>query len=178
MSGIVSENTLRSSEFDRVISAFASIPSSGLILTIGVRSLTCCQAILDSMDTLTRLVVNLPQDSAKSEIETKLESDLRVAIHRQHPEEFLDDVQQHLLNLVILCGEDYSPSIVDRIAAMMQAGACMLVLKSSETQSIGNGAELAEFNQADIGDCILCVKKQYRPENVRRGGRRAKLADR
>ncbi len=162
---------------DQLVIAFASIASNGLILSIGESTLKFCESILRGMDAMTRLVINLPDKCPPTDAENKLAMDLRVAVHRQTPEEFLKDISQHSLNLVILSGEEISPTVVEQLSMMVPAGGCILVPKTERLPADEQQKEFSDFHQTDVGDCLLFVKKPFQQENVRRGGRRARLEE-
>ncbi|MCE2397398.1 hypothetical protein J4G02_23110, partial [Candidatus Poribacteria bacterium] len=162
---------------DQLMIAFASMACNGLILAVGESTLFFCSSILRGMDAMTRLVVNLPEDSPKSDAENELVMDLRVAVHRQTPVDFLKDISQHSLNLVILCNEEISPMLVDQLSKMLSAGGCVLVPKTENIKTEEQQVEFSDFHQVDVGDCLLFVNKPFQQENVRRGGRRARLAE-
>lgn len=162
---------------DQLMIAFASIASNGLILSIGESTLRFCDSILTGMDAMTRLVVNLPEECPPTDAENKLAMDLRVAVHRQAPEEFLKDISQHSLNLVILCSAEISPAVVDQLSMMLPAGGCVLVPWVEKSPADEQREEFSDFHQADVGECLLFVKKPFQQEKVRRGGRRARLEE-
>ncbi len=162
---------------DQLMIAFASIAANGLILCIGESTLKFCDSILKGMDAMTRLVVNLPDECSPTDAENKLAMDLRVAVHRQTPEEFLEDISQHSLNLIILCGAEISPTVVGQLSMMLPAGGCVLVPQRGISPTGEQLKEFSDFHQADVGDCLLFVKKPYQQEKIRRGGRRARLEE-
>ena len=158
------------------MTAFASIAKSGVILTVGESSLSFSNSILEGMDAMSRLVVNLPQNSPQTDFETGLESDLRVAVHRQTPEEFLADINHHSFNLVVLCVEEVSSAVVDQVSSMVIDGGCVIVPNRGDIQIDEKQLQFADFHQVGLGSCMLFVKKPYQQERVRRGGRRARLS--
>lgn len=154
-----------------VLQAFTSIAQSGLILLIGDLPHRYQEAVLSAMDPMTRLVVNLHPDSCESDTNSQATADLRVAVHCQVPEEFLDDVSKHLLNLVVTDAQ-FSARLAEQIARMLVEGGCWIILNTTERpKNLVDG-----FHQVTIGSCLLLVKKPKLQSNVRRGGRRAKLA--
>ncbi len=171
------ESAPKDGNVDQLMIAFASIASNGLILSIGESTLNFCDSILRGMDAMTRLVVNLPDECPPTEAENKLAMDLRVAVHRQTPEEFLKDISQHSLNLVILCNVEISTTVVEQLSMMLPAGGCVLVPKMGRILVEEQQKEFYDFHQTDVGDCLLFVKKPFQQENVRRGGRRARLEE-
>ena len=158
-----------------VLAAFASITRDGLILVIGESALTHCRSIVAGMHAMTRLVINLPQGAPATNEERELENDLRVAIHRQGTEEFLEDVKRHSLNLVVLGQADVSDAIVDRVSAMLYGGGSVVVLKRAGSAGENYRNAFQAFHRADIGSCELFVKRDEAQSKVRRGGRRARL---
>ncbi|MDE0310102.1 MAG: hypothetical protein OXI60_09770 [Acidiferrobacterales bacterium] len=160
---------------DQLMVAFASIASSGLILSIGESALKFCGSVLVGMDAMTRLVVNLPDESPLSDEENELSMDLRVAVHRQCTEQFLKDISHHSFNLVIMCHGEISPPACDQLSQMVPAGGCVLVPKNEDVRPDDQVMFSSDFHQADAGDCVLFVKKPFAQEKTRRGGRRARL---
>lgn len=163
-------------DLEKIMIAFASIANSGLILSIGESSLGCCASILKGMDAMSRMVVNLPPNSPENDLETELENDLRVAVHRQSAEEFLNDISHHSFDLVVLGLEEISPTIVGQLASMVMDGGVVIVPKYNGMTDDGNPLLFAGFHHADLGACMLFVRKPFKQEGVRRGGRRARLS--
>ncbi len=160
-----------SDDTSNVLEAFASIARSGLILLIGDLPHSYKDTILKSMDPMTRLVVNLHPDSCEDDTDAQTLSDLRVAVHCQIPEEFLADVSQHLLNLVVTDAQ-FSQRLAEQITSMLVEGGCWVILNATERHA----ASTEDFHRVTIGTCLLLVKKTKLQSNVRRGGRRGKLA--
>ncbi len=165
-----------SQNIDDLLNAFAAMAHGGLILMIGESTLTYQQSVLSGMDAMTRLVINLPANVSAMDIEESLISDLRVAVHQQNPEEFLSDVSQHTLNLVVLGYKDISIHLMKQIYAMLVEGGSVILLRSSQSLNPEVDEELCAFHSADIGPCKLLVKKSQQTSKIRKGGRRARLA--
>ena len=158
-----------------VVSAFVSMVRNGLILLIGDRAHHYKNDVVSVMDPMTRLVVNLYPDTTESKFQDHAEHDLRVAVHRQNPEEFLNDVRHHFLNLVVTdC--DFSERLAQRITSMLLEGACWLILNTSDFADVSERTARESFHVANLGSCLLLVKKTEAQSAVRKGGRRARLA--
>ncbi len=158
-------------DFDRVLQAFAANARDGLILLIGDLAHRHRKVVISAMDPMTRLVVNIHPDSDEANTDSESESDLRVAIHCQVPEEFLEDVSQHLVNLVVT-DSDFSDRLARQIGAMLIDGGCWIILNSPASCN----HVIEGFYRVNIGDCLLLVKKSKTLSGVRRGGRRARLS--
>jgi len=154
-----------------VLKAFAAMVRGGLILLIGDTARHFQSAILSAMDPMTRLVVNLQPDVESAATVQQDVTDLRVAVHCQDPESFLDDVSQHLLNLVVT-DEGVSERLTEQITSMLIDGGCWIVLGCAET-----AASLPDaYYPVNLGSCLLLVKRSKPQLSVRRGGRRARIA--
>lgn len=157
------------------VTAFTSMVRSGLILLIGDRANHYQNDVIHAMEPMTRLIINLHPDSNESGSQEYSEDDLRVAVHYQQPEDFLNDVSHHFLNLVVTdC--DFSQPLAQRITSMLLEGACWLVLDASDFADISKRTVLEQFHTINFGSCLLLVKKSKDQAAVRKGGRRARLA--
>ena len=165
-----------SQNIDDLLKAFAAIAHGGLIMMIGESTLAYQRSILSGMDAMTRLVINLPPNVSAMDIEEPLVSDLRVAVHQQNPEEFLSDISQHTLNLVVLGYKEISIYLIRQIYAMLVEGGSVILLRSSQSLNTEIDEELCVFHSADMGSCKLLVKKSPKALKKRKGGRRARLA--
>ena len=165
-----------SQNIDDLLNAFAAMAHGGLILMIGESTLAYQRSVLSGMDAMTRLVINLPANASAMNIEESLISDLRVAVHQQNAEEFLSDVSNHTLNLVVLGYKDISIHLMRQIYAMLAEGGSVILLRPSQSLNLGVDEELCAFHSADIGSCKLLVKKSQQASKIRKGGRRARLA--
>ena len=165
-----------SQNIDDLLKAFAAIAHGGLILMIGESTLAYQRSILSGMDAMTRLVINLPPNTSAMDIEESLDSDLRVAVHQQNPEEFLSDISHHTLNLVVLGYKEISVHLIRQIYTMLFEGGSVILLRSSQSLNAEIDEELCAFHSTDIGSCKLLVKKSQQASKIRKGGRRARLA--
>ena len=158
-----------------IVTAFVSMVRSGLILLIGDHAHHHKNEVVTAMDPMTRLIVNLYPDTTESNVKDHSEHDLRVAVHQQNPEEFLDDVRHHFLNLVVTdC--DFSRLLAQRITSMLLEGACWIVLNAKDFADISDRTTRESFHVVNLGSCLLLVKKTEAQSAVRKGGRRARLA--
>ena len=164
-----------SQNIDDLLKAFAAIAHGGLILMVGESTLAHQRSILSGMDAMTRLVISLPPNVSSMDIEESLDSDLRVAVHQQNPEEFLNDISQHTLNLVVLGYKEISIHLIRQIYAMLVEGGSVILLRPSQSLSPELDEEICAFHSADIGSCKLLVKKSQQAPKIRKGGRRARL---
>ena len=158
-----------------LLSAFASIARQGLILLTGESAFAYHAAVILGMDAMTRLIVNLHSDALQQPGEERLQADLRVAVHRQNPEEFLDDVSRHSLNLVVIGSDALTPRLASQIQNMLSDGGCLIVLQSREQMDPSILEQLNDCQVADILSFTLFVKATWRRPPVRRGGRRANI---
>ncbi|MYI88747.1 MAG: hypothetical protein F4082_00310, partial [Gammaproteobacteria bacterium] len=110
-----------------VLQAISATVQSGLILLIGESAEEYHKEVLSAMELTTRLVVNLHPEGNREDSVEHSESDLRVAVHRQIPEEFLSDVSHHFLNLVVT-GSDFSERLSEQIHSMLVGGGCWIIL--------------------------------------------------
>ena len=153
------------------LKAFAAIVRSGLILLIGATARKYQHAVLSAMEPMTRLVINCDSQADDMPCSVSEPADLRVAVHCQNPEEFLDDVSQHLLNLVVT-DDDYSERLASQITSMLVEGGCWVILNASDDGRYSSES----FHPVNFGGGLLLVKKSEQQSSVRRGGRRARLS--
>ena len=153
-----------------VLQAISATVQSGLILLIGESAEKYHKEVLAAMELTTRLVVNLHPESIREYSAEHNESDLRVAVHRQIPEEFLSDVSHHFLNLVVT-GSDFSEQLSEQIQSMLVGGGCWVILDAK----IVPESCIESYYKLNIGPCLILVKKNMQNAKVRRGGRKARL---
>ena len=165
----------RAARTGEIMKAFAAIVTNGLILLIGSAAKAYRDEIVSTMDPMTRLVINLRPQSADLTDPSDEETDLRVAVHRQVPEEFLSDVRQHVLNLVV-CDADFSKQMAKQVTEMLAPGGCWIILNTSSAADLNDQKLLSAYQCLNLGPCLLLVKKAATQSAVRRGGRRARLA--
>ncbi len=167
--------TIRSNSFisgtGEVLQAFAAIVRNGLILLIGDIASQYQKEVISGMDYSTRLLVNLHHGSARAISIDQNTSDLRVAIHQQKPEEFLTDIRHHLMNMVVT-DEDFSSQLAEQIESMLVEGGCWIILNAGALPDSLTNA----FYGINTGTCHILVKRNVQQANVRRGGRRSRLA--
>ena len=140
-------------------------------MLIGATARKYQHAVLSAMEPMTRLVVNCDPQADDTSCSASEPADLRVAVHCQNPEEFLDDVSQHLLNLVVT-DDGYSERLASQITSMLVEGGCWVILNASDDGRFTSGL----FHPVNFGTGLLLVKKSEQQSNVRRGGRRARLS--
>lgn len=148
----------------------------GIILAIGEQPLNYQKEILSALDPLSRLIVSLKPSMARLPVETNLESDLRIAVHRQNIHEFLDDIKHHRFTLVILGDESIDDSLITKCIDILEQGGMALVLRSksaSKSPDIGN---YEQCRCVSLDFCYLIVKSDQQKKPVRRGGRKARQA--
>ncbi len=163
-------NVFTTNDTVEVLQAISATVQSGLILLIGESAEQYHKEVLSAMELTTRLVVNLhPESTPENSVEHN-ESDLRVAIHRQNPEEFLSDVSHHFLNLVIT-GNDFSEQLSEQIQSMLVGGGCWVILDAK----IVPESCIDDYYKLEIGSCLILVKQNIQHAKVRRGGRKARL---
>ena len=174
----MSKSTMSNQSSD-MLRAFAAAIDPGLILIIGGKASHYCNTILKSMGVLSKLVVNLAPDTSRSEIDLIVESDIRAAVHRQRPIEFLSDVHRHNLNLVIIDEKKLSLKLAEHIEEMLVDGGCLIVLNAQKRLRSEMPILARDFYSLEIGADLLLVKKAYQQPTTRRGGRRrrARLTD-
>ena len=158
------------------ISVITSMKPQGFILSIGADTLPVQASVVDSMDMLSRLVVNLPPELAPQKQESALESDLRVAIHRQEPCSFLDDISHHKFNIAIVGSKDLSDELLPRIVNMLMESGCLLILEQADDGCQTDARLQAHGRHMRVGSITVLVKVQPRAPRVRKGGRRSRKA--
>ncbi len=153
-----------------VLQAISATVQSGLILLIGESAEKYHKEVLAAMELTTRLVINLHPESIRENSVEHNESDLRVAVHHQIPEEFLSDVSHHFLNLVVT-GSDFSEQLSEQIQSMLVGGGCWIIL---DAETIPESCT-ESYYKLEFGTCLILVKKNMQNAKVRRGGRKARL---
>ena len=153
-----------------VLQAISATVQSGLILLVGESAEKYHKEVLAAMELTTRLVVNLHPEGVRENSAEHNESDLRVAVHRQIPEDFLSDVSHHFLNLVVT-DSDFSEQLSEQIQSMLVGGGCWIILNA---ETIPESC-IESYYMLEIGSCLILVKKNMQNSKVRRGGRKARL---
>ena len=160
-------------EIGHTLGAFSATPRNGLILLIGDVASRYQHEVLSGMSLSTRLIVNLAPDSKSTQPSGIAETDLRVAVHRQSPEAFLDDVHQHRFNLVVT-DTDISDQLIGQIASMLLEGGFWVIVDESESGKVVSFSDQDFHREIAIGCCQLLVKRVIKPSAQRRGGRRGR----
>ncbi len=173
---IMDDIAIKSRNLSNVLCAFISLVRNGLILLIEKRPCEFSKEIVASMAPMARLVVNLSTKTPPFEGESILESDLRVAVHRQKPEKFLKDISQHKFDLIV-CDQQASAEIVERVSVMILPGGCFLALPAKGATSTALNRFGDDFYPLEVDGCRLYVKRGEKPGNTRRGGRSGRISN-
>ena len=148
----------------------------GVILAIGEQPLNYQKEILSALDPLSRLIVSLKPSMARLPVETHLETDLRVAVHRQDIHEFLNDIKHHRFTLVMLGEESIDDSLITKCIDILEQGGMALVLRSPPESKPLNLGNCEQCRCVSLDFCYLIVKSDQQKKPVRRGGRKARQA--
>jgi len=79
----------------------AASKPGGVLLQAGAGSAELAAWLIDGMDITTRLIVVVPGREPAALVEREVGDDLRVAVHRQDPLEFLADIRAHRLQMIV-----------------------------------------------------------------------------
>lgn len=161
----------RTGEF---ISAMVATKREGVVLAIGEQPLHYQKEIMSALDPLSRLIVSLNPSIAKLPVEKNLESDLRVAVHRQDIQEFLDDIKQHRFKMIMLGEESINDSLIAKCINILEQGGMMLVLRSLPASAPPNLVPCEQCWSVSLDFCDLIVKSDRQKKPVRRGGRKGR----
>ena len=145
-----------------------------LILAIGKLPLAFGESILRGMDPMTRCVINLEPDTVELPQEQILQSDLRVAFHRQNPLDFLNDIGSHRFGVIVIDEYSLNDELANRSLEMLELGGFLIVLVHPDRQCSLELISTDECRSVLLGWCQLSVKIEKQEQRVRRGGRKAK----
>ena len=158
------------------ISAMVATKREGVVLAIGEQPLHYQKEIMSALDPLSRLIVSLNPSIAQLPVEANLESDLRVAVHRQEIQDFLDDIKQHRFKMIMLGEESISESLITKCINILEQGGMLLVLRSTQANNPPNLVSCEQCWSVSLDFCYLIVKSDRQKKPVRRGGRKARQA--
>jgi len=170
----MTDNSQTYSSIEEILGAFSAIANDGLILMLGDTPLQYQKAVLSGMSALGRLVINLPEQSVRTRSEDLSQSDLRVAVHCQDSCEFLHDVKQHRLSMVVVHSQDINETLFGQVASMLLDGGVLIVISSANSDVADFANKAGTFRRANLGSCELFVKIT-KPLRSRRGGRKTKV---
>ena len=159
------------------ISAMIAVKRKGLIIAIGEQLLHYQKEMVLAMDPHSRLIISLQPPSVETlPIEEMLKADLRVAVHRQEIQEFLDDIGHHRFKLIILGEERINDSLIAQCVEILELGGILLMLQGPPANDPPNLDHYEQCWSASLDFCHLLVKSDRDKKPVRRGGRKARLA--
>ena len=161
-------------ECDKLIGVVTSMKPGGLILSIGAQALPVQPAVVASMDMFSRLVVNLPPDLPFQEQESSLGDDLRVAIHRQGPVSFLQDVKHHKTNMAIVGSKDLDEELLRLIIEMLDEAGCLVVIDRPDDETVFESILDAHGRHVRIDSMTVFAKVKPQTPRGRKGGRRSR----
>lgn len=140
------------------------------------------------MDLSSRLVTLIEAEAVATAVTETIAQDLRVTVHRQDVDEFLDDVQAHRFDLIV---HDQVPprARIEAAWRLLSAGGLLVVpgLPPASSDETSNFAAIRGTLESLADACVslgpnaapalIAAKRTPRPEAVRRGGRRARRGD-
>lgn|GEM_PF-5537592 len=169
--GLESEVNDDAGAFARVI---ASSRGSGVYLCSGRRSMDSAGWILDALDMTGRLVVQQEDDDNLELVRECFNTDLRISVHAQNTNQFLDDVAKHRFELVVLDVESsQSPATIPRVASALSEGGVLLLLGESGLERVLPPTDFVISSLSNIGRVVARRRSSSRPR--RRSGGRSKL---
>jgi len=159
-----------SDEVGACVRVIASSRGSGVYLCSGGGSMDCAGWILDALDMTGRLVVQQDGENNLETIRECFNTDLRISVHAQNLNEFLDDVAKHRFELVVLDPtEGQSPSTIPRVASALSDGGILLLLGDSDYHQVLSGSDYLFSTVGRVGTMIARRRAGSRPR--RAGGR-------
>ncbi len=157
-----------------LVAVMTSLKSFGLILSIGESVLQYQSIVVDCMDSMSRLVVNLPANTPIAATESALESDIRVAVHRQEPGSFLSEIGHHELNLAIVGEDSLNDDLLQQILGMLVDTGCLLIIKQAEQKKVNYTLPSDGGKQLNLEFATVFVKADSQRPRTRKGGRRSR----
>lgn len=151
----------------------ASSRGSGVYLCSGDDSLDSVGWIIDALDMSGRLIVHRPESEQIAMLRECFNTDLRISVHAQDLNEFLDDVQRHTFEIIMLCQSMCTQANIQRTAAALSDGGFLILCQSNYQPEVAqfDGMDAFVFSElAGVGTVVARRRSDSHPR--RRGGRR------
>lgn len=151
----------------------ASSRGSGVYLCSGDDSLDSVGWIIDALDMSGRLIVHRAAAESIEILRECFNTDLRISVHAQDLTEFLDDVQRHKFEVIVLCRSMCSQANIQRTSMALSDGGFLILCQSPGQSAVPqfDGMDAFVFSELDgVGTVIARRRSDSHPR--RRGGRR------
>ena len=160
---------------DRVgslLRVLAALNPNAVMLQIGVESLRYAPWVIDGMDITARLILNIDDNVPFAPIEPIFKNDIRIVLHQQDPNQFLDDVARHRFNLIFVGADSIADALLGRCLQLLSHDGMLLL------DDPGGAAcqSLAGCHCAHVHGVSLITKIAAHSKATRKGGRRARRA--
>ena len=151
---------------------------SGIVLCCGESLFPYCQQMSKAMPMTTKLVINVQTEQAYEDCKPLPAHDIRVAVHQQDYESFLEDISKYFFNLIVI--ED-NPKLANMIQnlldKLMPDG--VIVTIGAEFESVKSAVPATGWHVVNTlwTDKTVLIRAQSASAQpkVRRGGRRARM---
>ena len=177
-------------ELGRWIRVLAVSKPGGALLHIADGSGELAAWIAQDMDLSSRLVALIGEPRVADALGRTLGDDLRVTLHRQDVDAFLDDVKAHRFDLIVHDQVPTNPLRVDAAWTLLAPGGLLVIpglpgpREAPGERAIDRVAGVVgALPDARVGiagpgsSCVIAARRTPRPAPIRRGGRRARRGD-
>ena len=162
---------------DRVgalLRVLAALNANAVVLQIGAESLSYAPWVIDGMNITARLVLNIDNDVPLALLEPIFRDDIRIALHQQDPNQFLDDVARHRFNLIFVGADSIGDALLERCARLLSDDGLLLLDDTGGAAS--KSQPLADCHYAYLHGVSFVTKAALNSKAARKGGRRARRA--
>jgi len=151
----------------------ASSRGSGVYLCSGDDSLDCVGWIIDALDMSGRLIVHRDTDAQLETLRECFNTDLRVSVHAQELTEFLDDVQRHHFEIIVLSQSMCTEVNIQRTADGLSDGGFLIMCQMGAGSDISQVDGMDAFMVSELDNIgTVVVRRRSNSQPRRRGGRR------
>jgi hypothetical protein len=162
---------------DRVgalLRVLAALNPHAVVLQIGVESLHYAPWVIDGMDITARLILNIDDNVPFAPLNPIFRDDIRIELHQQDPNQFLDDVARHRFNLIFVGAESIADALLERCARLLSDDGLLLLDDTGGAAS--KSQPLADCHYAYLHGVSIITKIAAHSKAARKGGRRARRA--
>ncbi len=157
-----------------LLRVLAALNPNAVVLQIGAESLQYAPWVIDGMDITARLILNIDDNVPLAPIEPIFKNDIRIALHRQNPNQFLDDVARHRFNLIFVGMDSITDTLLERCVRLLSDDGLLVLDGAGGATS--KSQPLVDCHYAHVHGVELITKVALHSKATRKGGRRARRA--
>ena len=158
-----------------MLRVWAGTKNGAVCLASGREAMPYVHWLQDGMTMNSRLIVHSEAAEISNLVSPHFSTDIRVATHTQDLASFLDDIEEHKFDLIVVDVNDQSPDTGSTVLQRLAEQGMLLAVGIAVTQSplIKECADAYFLSQTDEHDKgVIASKKSIQHRAVRRGGRR------